>query len=238
MAWGGSCGCVWAWCGRSTWRPPCPPLRWPLGPLAAGPARRPGPAQGRSLVPGACRGPRRGRLERQLGPMQPVLRPVRGLSRWRGGRGNGLGGRDGLHGWHEFGGQRFGVAGCRLGLLSRRPNRDRRWWRWSRLVEPSESDIASGRVVALAPGGHRLSAIHRHWGGRRASHPAHTLRHRSQSGPGLRALGPRGSSGFAGGSRTRWSPVTAVTSCVSRKACTPSRASGAWRGGRGTGAAP
>ena len=125
MALGGSCGCVWAWCGRSTWRPPCPPLRQPLGALAAGPARRPGPAQGRSLAPGACRGPRCGRLERQWGPMRPVWRPVRGPFRWRVGRGNGLCGRDGLHGWHQFGERWFGVAGCCPGLLSWRPNRDR-----------------------------------------------------------------------------------------------------------------
>ena len=57
------------------------------------------------------------------------------------------------------------------------------------------------------------------------------------SGAGLRALGRRGSSGGAEGSRTRWTPVTAVTSCVRRKVCTPSRAAGAGRGGRGTGAA-
>ena len=41
-----------------------------------------------------------------------------------------------------------------------------------------------------------------------------------------------------GGSRTRWTPVTAVTSYVRRKVCTPSRAAGAGRGGRGTGVAP
>ena len=64
------------------------------------------------------------------------------------------------------------------------------------------------------------------------------MRHSSQSGAGLRALGPRGSSGDAGRSRTRWTPVTAVTSCVRRKVFTPSCASGAGRGGRGTGAAP
>ena len=49
---------------------------------------------------------------------------------------------------------------------------------------------------------------------------------------------PRGSSGGVGGSCTRWNPVTAVTCCVRRKVCTPSRAAGAGRGGRGTGAAP
>ena len=68
-------------------------------------------------------------------------------------------------------------------------------------------------------------------GGRRGSHAAHASRHSSQSGAGLRALGPRGSSSGAGGSRTRWTPVTAVTSCVRRKVCTPSRAAGAGRGG-------
>ena len=55
-------------------------------------------------------------------------------------------------------------------------------------------------------------------------------------GPGPWAA--RGSSVGFGGSRTRWTPVTAVTSCVCRKVCTPSRAPGAGRGGRGTGAAP
>ena len=69
-------------------------------------------------------------------------------------------------------------------------------------------------------------------------HAAHPSRHSSQSGAGLRALGPQGSSGGATGSTTRWTPVTAVTFCVRRKVCTPSRAAGAGRGGRGTGAAP
>ena len=95
-----------------------------------------------------------------------------------------------------------------------------------------------GRVVAVVPAGLRPVAIWRHLGGRRASNSAHSLRHSSQSGAGLRALGPRASSGVAGGSRTRWTPMTAVTSCVRRKACTPSRASGAGRGGRRTSAAP
>ena len=95
-----------------------------------------------------------------------------------------------------------------------------------------------GPAVALAPCGRGPVAIHWHWGGRWVSHAAHTLRHSSQSGAGLRALGPRGSSGGAEGSRTRWTPVTAVTSYVRRKVCTPSRAAGAGRGGRGTGAAP
>ena len=74
--------------------------------------------------------------------------------------------------------------------------------------------------------------------GGRGGHAAHASRHSSQSGPGPRALGPRGSSSGVGGSRTRWTPVTAVTSCVHRKVCTPSRAAGAGRGGRGTGVAP
>ena len=93
-------------------------------------------------------------------------------------------------------------------------------------------------MVALTPCGREPVAIHRHWGGRWVSHAAHTSRHRSQSGAGLRALGPCGSSGGAEGSRTRWTPVTAVTSCVRRKVCTLSRAAGAGRGGRGTGHAP
>ena len=92
--------------------------------------------------------------------------------------------------------------------------------------------------MALGLCGRGPSAIRRHWGGRRVSHVSHTSRHSSQSGAGLRALGPRGSSGGAEGSRTRWTPVTAVTSCVRRKVSTPSRAAGAGRGGRGTGAAP
>ena len=94
-----------------------------------------------------------------------------------------------------------------------------------------------GLVVVVAPGGQGPVAIHRHWGGRWASLSAHSPRHSPQSGPVLRALRPRGSSGVAGGSRTRWSPITAGISSVCRKACTPSRASGTGRGGRGTGAA-
>ena len=95
-----------------------------------------------------------------------------------------------------------------------------------------------GPAVASAPHGRGAAFIHRHWQGRRGSHAAHAPRHSPQSGAGPRALGPRGSSGGVGGSRTRWTPVTAVTSCVRRKVCTPSRAAGAGRGGRGTGAAP
>ena len=89
--------------------------------------------------------------------------------------------------------------------------------------------------MALAPCGRRPVVIYRHPGGRWVSHAAHTSRHSSQSGAGLRALGPRGSSGGAEGSRTRWTPVTAVTSCVRKKVCTPSRAAGAGRGGAGYG---
>ena len=87
-----------------------------------------------------------------------------------------------------------------------------------------------GAGVALAPRGRGPVVIHRHWGGRGVSHVAHTSRHSSKSGAGFRALGPRGSSGGAEGSRTRWTSVTAVTSCVRRKACTPSCATGAGRG--------
>ena len=93
-----------------------------------------------------------------------------------------------------------------------------------------------GPAMALALCGREPAAISRHWVGRRVSHAAHTSRHGSQSGAGLRALGPPRSSGDAEGSRTRWTPVTAVTSCLRRKVCTPSRAAGAGRGGRGTGA--
>ena len=95
-----------------------------------------------------------------------------------------------------------------------------------------------GPAVASAPYGRGPAAIHRHWEGRRGSHAAHASRHLSQSGAGLRALGPQRSSGGARGSRTRWTPVTAVTSCVRRKVCTPSRAAGADKGGAGYGCCP
>ena len=101
-----------------------------------------------------------------------------------------------------------------------------------------EGEGGGGPAVASAPHGRGPAAIHRHWEGRRGSHAAHASRHSPQSGAGPRALGPRGSSGGVGGRRTRWTPVTAVTSCVRRKVCTPSRAAGAGRGGRGTVAAP
>ena len=90
-----------------------------------------------------------------------------------------------------------------------------------------------GLAVVSAPCGQGPVVIYWHWGGRPVSSAAHTLRHRSRSGAGHRALGPRGLSGDAGGRRTRWTPVTAVTSCVRRKACNPSRASGTGRGRRG-----
>ena len=61
-----------------------------------------------------------------------------------------------------------------------------------------------GPAVALSPCGRGPAAIHRHLAGRRVSHTAYTSRHSSQSGAGLRALGPRGLSGGAEGSRTRW----------------------------------
>ena len=88
-------------------------------------------------------------------------------------------------------------------------------------------------MVVLVPGGQGSAVIQRHWGGRRASHAALFLRHSAQSWVGLRALGPLGWSGDAGGSRTKWTPVTALTSCVCRKVSTPSRASGPGRGGQG-----
>ena len=75
--------------------------------------------------------------------------------------------------------------------------------------------------MVLVPSGQGSVVIHGHWGGWRASHGAHTSRHSLQSGVGLRALGPWGSSGDARGSRTKWTPVTAATSCVCRKACIP-----------------
>ena len=92
--------------------------------------------------------------------------------------------------------------------------------------------------MAFSPCGRGPVAIYGHWGRRWVSHVAHTSRHSSQSGAGLRALGPWGSSGGAKGSRTRWTPVTAVTSCVRTKVCTPSRAAGAWRGGARHGRCP
>ena len=95
-----------------------------------------------------------------------------------------------------------------------------------------------GLVVVVIPGGHRPVAIHRHWGGRRASLSAHALRYSFHSGAGFKALGPGGSSGVAGESRIRWTPLAAVTYLVPRKVCTPSCASGAGRGEQGTGAAP
>ena len=88
-------------------------------------------------------------------------------------------------------------------------------------------------ALVMVPGCQGSAIINRHWGGRRVSSAAQSPRHSSQS-----AVGPRGTSGDARGSRTRWNPVTQVTSCVCRKACTPSRASGARRDGRGTGVAP
>ena len=60
--------------------------------------------------------------------------------------------------------------------------------------------------MVFVPRGQGPVAIHRHWGGRRASHAVHTSLHSSQSGAGLRALGPWGLSGDAGGSRTGWTP--------------------------------
>ena len=95
-----------------------------------------------------------------------------------------------------------------------------------------------GAAVASAQYGRGPAAIHRHWEGEQGSHAARASRHSSQSGAGLRDLGPRGLSGGAGGSRTRWTPVTAVTSCVRRRVCTPSCAAGARRGGAGYGCCP
>ena len=49
------------------------------------------------------------------------------------------------------------------------------------------------------PGSHLLRAIHWHWGGRQASHWAHSVRHSPQPRVGLWALCPRGSSVAAKG---------------------------------------
>ena len=49
-----------------------------------------------------------------------------------------------------------------------------------------------GGAVAVVPGNHGPVVIHRHQGGRRASHSADTLRNTSQSGAELRALRSRG----------------------------------------------
>ena len=67
--------------------------------------------------------------------------------------------------------------------------------------------MEEGAAVVLAPCGQGPVVIHRHWGGNQVSYAAHTSRHSSQSAAGLRALGLRGSSGDAGGSRTRWTPI-------------------------------
>ena len=74
-------------------------------------------------------------------------------------------------------------------------------------------------VVVLVPSGQGSVVIHRHLVGRWASRAAHTSRHSSRSG-----MGPPGV--------VRWTPVTAVTSCVCSEVCNPSRASGAWGGER------
>ena len=95
-----------------------------------------------------------------------------------------------------------------------------------------------GPAVALAPRGRGPVVIHRHWGGKWVSQAVHTSRHSSQSWAGLMALGPRGLPGGAKGSRTRLTPVAAVTSCVRRKASTPPRAAGAGGGGAGHGRCP
>ena len=54
-------------------------------------------------------------------------------------------------------------------------------------------------MVVMVPGGQGSAAIQQHWGRSQVSHPAQSPRHSSQSGVGLRALGPRGSSGGAAG---------------------------------------
>ena len=56
-----------------------------------------------------------------------------------------------------------------------------------------------GPAVASAPYGRGPAAIHRHWEGGQGSHAAHASRHSSQSGAGLRALGPRGRQVVPGG---------------------------------------
>ena len=55
---------------------------------------------------------------------------------------------------------------------------------------------------------------------------------------GAQGPGPPGVIERCRGQPHQVDPVTAVTSCVRRKVCTPSRAAGAGRGGRGTGVAP
>ena len=78
---------------------------------------------------------------------------------------------------------------------------------WAVLCSASQGGGGGGgAAVVLAPCGRGPVAIHQHWGERWVSHAAHTSRHNSQSGARLRALGPRGSSGVAEGSRTRWTP--------------------------------
>ena len=92
-----------------------------------------------------------------------------------------------------------------------------------------------GLAVVVVPGRQGPLAINGYWGGRRANQAAQSPRRSPQSGVGLRALGRRGSSDGAAGSRTRWTTVTAVTSWIRKKECNPSCASGAGRGGAGHG---
>ena len=166
-AWEGSHRSGLAWCGHSTWHPPCPPLR-----PRRFPARRPWPAQGQSPAPSAF--PRAAAW--QAGA---AVAASRGLSCGVSGAppGGGAAGATagacggGLCGRHRWGGRWFRVAGGRPGLLSggrtgttasagRRSSRsagvasahpgetgeqelDRRWWQSSCWGEPLESDFAA-----------------------------------------------------------------------------------------------
>ena len=95
-----------------------------------------------------------------------------------------------------------------------------------------------GPAVASAPHGRGPAAIHPHGGGRQGSHAAHASRHSSQSGAGLRALGPRGSSGGAGVSRTRWTPVNGGNLLCSQEGGYPVPRRGRREGGAGYSCCP
>ena len=86
--------------------------------------------------------------------------------------------------------------------------------------------------MALTLSGRGLVAIHGHWGKSRVSQAAQMSRHSSQFGAGLRALGPRGSSGGVEGSRTRWTPVMAGPPVFAGR-CVPVPALRAQEGGGG-----
>ena len=70
--------------------------------------------------------------------------------------------------------------------------------RWVAVGSVVRCWAGGGLIVVVAPCSQRPVAIHRHWGGRQATHSAHTPHHSLQSGLGLRTLGPWASSGVTG----------------------------------------